>query len=363
MTDNNKDIDLSRRKVLGATFGLPALGAVGVGLSAAAADSGADNISTMTATDGTDTAAGVTVDFPGKRHPLSNESFSSLTLDPDLLSVLSVSVGDQIRIRRSENEYAVYTVKDAFQEDDDSTIRISRLARARLDVENTVWAKLGDNPDACPDLLGSSELTGEVFDAVADPVVATDLSESEAKSQGELIERLDGDGSQLAILAPHGGDIEQRTDDQAEALALDTACDFTAWRAKGYRSGTGAFLRWHVPSTQISFGSFPKLAAMSDVTYDYGVSFHGTCTKRIRIGGGADESLKAAVRDAINEKLPAKVADAVVDSGRYAATGDDVLVNRVSDNGVWIGQPKEVRSDHWEAVAAGVTQAYDQRAD
>ena len=65
------------------------------------------------------------------------------------------------------------------------------------------------------------------------------------------------DAGELVVLAPHGGDIEPHTDDQAELVAAATGC--SSWRCKGWRPGGGAHERWHITSTDIDPGSFPLL--------------------------------------------------------------------------------------------------------
>lgn len=358
-TNSSSRTGLSRRAVLGTAFGVPVVGSLGVGVASSVAEMTDSGVTTVPSVDGSDVAAEVTVDFPSRHHPLSNEMFTSLTLDPELLSTLDRSVGDQIRLRRGD-ECAVYTVRAALQESDDDVVSINRRARARLDLDNTVWTKVGDFGKGCPELLGVSDLTTEVFDAVADPVVVSDLSVVEARREGELVEQLDGDGRQLAILAPHGGHIEPHTDDQAESLATATGSEYTLWRAKGYRPEGGAFLRWHVPSTQISGTSFPALGSVLDGSFEHAVSFHGICTNRIQIGGAAPDGVKRTLRDAIEERLPNRAPPVTVASGRYESTAPSVLVNRLSDNGIWLGQPQEVRARHRDAVVNAVADAYDQ---
>jgi len=357
-TTDDGSIVRSRRTVLAATFGIPVVGSVGIGAADAVNRFTASDLATAGSIDGTDSAADVAVDFAGDRHPISREQYTAVTADPQLLDDLGVSVGDQLRLRRGD-EHALYTVTDSLNEEDASAVRMARLARARLDVANTVWADVGDFGEGCPTLVGASDLVDQRFDAVADPTVVSEKSVSEASTEGGLIERSDGDGSELAILAPHGGDIEPHTEEQAKELALETACSFSLWRAMGYSPGGGAFLRWHVPSTEVSPASFPALGELAGDDYDYAISFHGICANQIRVGGGAPESVKAKVTDTINWELPEDAPDAVVDTGRFSATSDDVLVNSVSDNGVWLGQPPEARADHREAVVDAVSTAFE----
>jgi len=84
--------------------------------------------------------------------------------------------------------------------------------------------------------------------------------------------------------------------------------------------------------------------------------------RRVRVGGGASEETKTEISNAINAVLPDSAPDAVVARGRYAATDEDVLVNRLSGgDGIWIGQPEDVRANHGEAVAKAVADVANRR--
>ncbi|GAB3687613.1 hypothetical protein GCM10028857_20870 [Salinarchaeum chitinilyticum] len=361
MDDTNSADDTSivssRRSILAATFGIPVLGGVGVGA--------ADTVRRLTDADLADAesigpsadAADVTVDFASGRHPIEDDRYTQITLDPELLEDLDVDVGDQVRLHRGDTDRAIYTVAAAMTEADASTVRMNRRARARLDIANTAWAQVGDYGTGCPELLGTSDLVDETFDAIADPVVVSDSSIEAAQENGELVEDAAGDGTELAILAPHGGDVEPYTAEQASDLKAAVDADASVWRALGYRPEGGAFLRWHVPSDAISPASFPELEALLADDYDHAISFHGICTNQVRVGGGAPESVKQHVVDSINYHLPASASRAEIANGRFSAQDPDVLANRASGNGVWIGQPPEIRTDHADVVVDAVASA------
>jgi len=352
------EIVSSRRSVLAATFGLPVVASAGVGAADAVRRLTEDDLAEADSV-GDAAAADVTVDFAQGHHPLDQDRYTQLTLDPELLADLGLSVGDQVRLRRGDDDRALYTVAAAMTEGDASTVRMNRRARARLDLENTAWAKVGDFGQGCPELLGTSDLVNEIFDAVADSAVVSDLSIEAARQQGELIEDTAGDGTELAVLAPHGGDIEPHTAQQASALHDAVSADASRWSAMGYAPGGGAFLRWHVPSTAITPASFPALDGLLNDDYDVAVSFHGICTNDVRVGGGAPESLRQQAVDAINFHLPASAPRADLANGRFSAQAPEAVVNRASDNGIWIGQPPEVREEHAGSVVDAVATVAD----
>jgi Poly-gamma-glutamate hydrolase len=67
-----------------------------------------------------------------------------------------------------------------------------------------------------------------------------DLSEGDAKDNGELIELLTPPNSQnrkLIVIAPHGGNIEPRTDEQAEHVRMNLPSEcVTTWICKGLKN-------------------------------------------------------------------------------------------------------------------------------
>ena len=107
-------------------------------------------------------------------------------------------------------------------------------------------------------LSSTDPFTGKINSAVPDPT----LTDDEAKAKSEFVERLTDNGRHrgLIVIAPHGGDIERHTDEQAERVGkrLSSKC-VSVWVCKGFKNDGGAFDRWHITSTDISEDSFPKL--------------------------------------------------------------------------------------------------------
>ena len=120
--------------------------------------------------------------------------------------------GQQVRVHH-DAEFALYTVSELLHETTASEVRMGLPGRQRI------------GPDG--------EFGGILDTKVADP----DLCDEDARTAGELVERLRDDGSQthLIAIAPHGGDIEPHTDEQAarvaDRLGLQLA---SSWRCKGW---------------------------------------------------------------------------------------------------------------------------------
>ena len=198
------------------------------------------------------------------------------SVDGRLLGSVAAALGQQIRIRRTATEYALFTVSECRKEDDPGVVRLGLGGRRRLGT---------DDP----------------FDgAVVLPAAHPTMSDRDAEATGELVERLDDDGEQreLIVIAPHGGDIERHTDEQAERVTSRLgAYKVSLWRCKGWKQrredgSGGAFDCWHITSTDIDPASFPGLGSVADRGFVHAVAFHGFEQPEILIGGTAPTALK-----------------------------------------------------------------------
>lgn len=264
---------------------------------------------------------------------------------PQLLATIGAAVGQQIRVTRNSDEYGLYTVSELRSADPNDVIRMGLTGRQRL-------------------------ATSAEFDGVIDPEVArSTLSEEDAEAAGEFIERLDDNGRHrgLIAIAPHGGAIERHTDEQAERVASRlSARSVSSWRCKGWKSGGGAFDRWHITSADINEASFPLLGWVVARGFTYAVAFHGFDESRILIGGTAPPTLKEEIRAKIVRATAG--SDIAVDIARPDDRfgGDDPrnIVNRLTAggmNGIQIEQSVAARSCHWAAIADAVALVYGRK--
>jgi phage replication-related protein YjqB (UPF0714/DUF867 family) len=273
---------------------------------------------------------------------------------PDLLQILGLEVGRQAIIGRDATTFALYTLTDAVSELSVNTVRMGRDGRDRLDGAE------------------QEQFCGSLDSLAVDPAA----TEQEARDGQKLLELLDDGGHRnLLVIAPHGGEIEPRTDDQAEHVRnLLADLGVSCWRCKGWKPDGGAVARWHITSTDISTASFPRLATIADRGFLHAVSFHGFTEDGrpdILIGGAAPDPLKRVMR--------AVIAFAVAGTGlsvEIASIGDPLdgadeanIVNRLTTdqhNGIQIEQQPQARSGtipdtdlpRWEAIAAAVADVY-----
>lgn len=196
-------------------------------------------------------------------------------------------------------------------------------------------------------------------------VTNTDLSEADARKASELIERVSGAGCELIVLAPHGGDIEKSTDDQAKrvqkALGNKFAC---CWRCMGWKAGGGASARWHITSTEISEHSFPLLGELFTRKYVSAVAFHGWTNNYIGVGGGAGVGFRKRMVNTIRTALRAAGSGIEVRlerSGGLSGSNPKNIVNRITTsgmNGIQIEQSRQARENNWDVIADAVADVY-----
>jgi phage replication-related protein YjqB (UPF0714/DUF867 family) len=266
-------------------------------------------------------------------------------IDPESLHVLNSAVGRQVLVTRSAKRLALYTIA------------------ARIDVAGPA-ARVGtaglarvENPTGEPPAPNLKAALDTEFLGATAPVRLTE----------ELLGRA---ATGLAIMAPHGGRIEPRTDDQARAvytLLAKQRKPARAWIAQGFNPA-GAHSCWHITSSEISERSFPRLGTLfgrgrSRGPFAHAVAFHGqNDSDAIVVGGGLPQdaphtALKTKLRDQLRDALRAVTehppAVVVCRSGPLAGIEPANIVNRVTvrGNGIQLEQPAAVRADDEQRAA------------
>jgi phage replication-related protein YjqB (UPF0714/DUF867 family) len=269
--------------------------------------------------------------------------------DPEKLASVGHALGHQVRIKRNDYEYGLYTVSELRQESPDNIVRMGKTGRQRLGTDG--------------------EFAGTLDSQVPHP---TFTDEQQARDHDEFIEQLEDNGRHtgLIVLAPHGGDIEQHTDQQAEHVASRLAAKgVSSWRCKGYKEG-GAFDAWHITSTRIHEASFPRLNSVISRGFTYAVAFHGFEPKEgepdILIGGGAPHSQKQEIKAGIDGAISCSGIVARIARPCEDINGDNPrnIVNRLTvggANGIQIEQSLWARSSHGQTIADAVANVYNRK--
>jgi phage replication-related protein YjqB (UPF0714/DUF867 family) len=208
------------------------------------------------------------------------------------------------------------------------------------------------------------------FDATVDSQVPhPTYSDEEAKEHGEFVERLEaGTGTDLVVIAPHGGAIEEWTDQQAERVAEELAGGrVCTWICRGWGRDLGAHTR-HITSSELSEHSFPLLNTIVTVGFSYSVAFHGFTPgdgdPDVLIGGRADDELKTDVVSRLQGALDDAGADLTVradPSPRLGANSPNNIVNRLAEQAVQIEQSLPARKTYWQEIADAVASVYRSR--
>lgn len=197
------------------------------------------------------------------------------------------------------------------------------------------------------------------------------LDDKEAKERGEFIEHLSHDdrNHRVVVIAPHGGEIEQWTDKQAEYVRnyYFPSKLVSLWICKGFSSKDedDAFERWHITSTELSEKSFPKLNAIFGQKFEYSIAFHGWTQNSICVGGSANNDLIDEIRGAIKNALKAEGSDIDVKSSDcpegFNGNNPDNIVNRLGIQGIQIEQSRKARDDFHDVIAQAVVNAISSR--
>lgn len=271
-----------------------------------------------------------------------------ISMDPELAQDEGVLVGQQVRIKskNAQDRYAVYTVHQFMQDGtDDNDVRMALAGRQRMDYSDSFSAYLEGT----------------------DQVVVHGENDAWLQSNdefGEFLDETSTSHTKLAVCAPHGGIIENYTDEQAERVysqLVGASKDVSCWRCKGWQDAIGAYDAWHITSTEISRDSFPYLDQIGDRGFDYAVSFHGYGEADIAVGGGAPTALKSEIAAAIQAVVGEDYDVTVVTSGPYAGTSPDNFVNwlTTAGNGVQIEQPYGARQTYGQAIADAVAAVFE----
>ena len=245
-------------------------------------------------------------------------------LPASVLETLDLEAGQQVRLQRGE-QCALFTVAGTAD-----AVVVDPEGRDRLGADGPV------------------SVARDVFVPEDGPVV------------GSFTESLQAGDDRLAVLAPHGGEIEAYTDGQAERLADRLGA--TAWVCRGTWAGWEAFDRWHITANDLHPASFPALGRIADRGFDRAVSFHAWLTNGVGVGGAASREVREAVRDAIAAAIDGDYDVFLVEDPAYRGDRPENVVNWLTGDGasgIQLEQGGAVRSAYGEAIVDAVADALE----
>jgi len=290
------------------------------------------------------------VERAGPEQPGLDDHAEHCSADPEALAGIGRRRGEQIRVglAGTPGVSAVFTIVETRDEADPGVVRLGPGGRARL---------------------GGG---GFPADAAVDSVVARRaISDDQAARLGEFVERLVDDGRQrdLIVLAPHGGQIEPHTDEQAERVAARLSeHNVTLWCCKGFGRGPGeARRRFHITTTDLHVASFPALRVVIGRGFHHAVAFHGQQADDVLIGGRAQFRLKAELANAIEEVVSGSGIRVRITTPADVFGGDSPhnLVNRITiggRGGIHVEQSLLARRRHGVEIADVVARVFVSRS-
>lgn len=266
------------------------------------------------------------------------------TIDDELRVAEGLEVGEQflLTVKNSTSKYGLVTIHSDYEDgSDNDDIRMRLDGRQRFDQTDS-------------------------FDAYIDPWVAlqgkTDSWLNDNDQMGEFKEESSSTQTDMVIMAPHGGMIENYTDELAlrfyNGLVTTNSKDASLWYCIGHQDAIGASDAWHITSTDINEANFGYLSDLSGRTYSYAVTVHGYSGTDVLVGGGASESLKNAVKAALDNISWGYDVTVVGEGDSYGGTSQDNIVNRYSSAGIQLEIPLGARSGYWQDIADALVDYY-----
>lgn len=227
------------------------------------------------------------------------------------------------------------------------------------DEEKTVWL----SSKGMERVFAEPEMILSIIPYATSPLLNT---KNAAESNNDFIEQSITKRGEVLACASGGGDIYENTD--LQALLFSSESDASSWVALGYDDRDRALDRWQVPPTVINPNSYNNVRFLiEDEDFNNAVNFIGMpndYTGRIVIGGLAPSSLQSRIKsnlEAAFEGVPKQVTVEIAETGEYAGTDTQNIVNRFSSdgtNGVQIAQSSDVHTEYWKPVAEAVLQAF-----
>ena len=205
---------------------------------------------------------------------------------------------------------------------------------------------------------------------MSDPIPHQDISYYEAWKTDLAVETVwhNPDTDFLAILAPHGGDIETQTDTAAVEMYKKMPNNSTSlWMFQGFDStetnDNKAKRQYHVTSSEISSKQFPAIGEIDDVGFQYCVSFHIKRNAEVfEIGGLADKGIREDVAETLVGTTGGEW-NAITDhdEGEYMAVSEQNITNRLTDDsqsGVQIEMPGRAAKIYRKSIAEDLAEYF-----
>lgn len=240
---------------------------------------------------------------------------------------LSLSAGDQLRIVRSNGtagQKGACTIQD--HDGAGNVVRMGNEGFKRIEVTAP------GNETTETAIVLDSDVSSAAY-GIGDEVAAKN-----AQELFDDVQEADGTQTDVVVLAPHGGQMELRTDTQANTHFYDQllAGSVTSWQASGYNSsgdGINASAHWHITATDLGPTGFHHLAGVTARRFRYPVAFHGYSSTRNGLPFHRDEVLVGGRESALFRR---EIAEMITLGARNPST----LATTIT--GVWQSLPSDL---------------------
>lgn len=175
-------------------------------------------------------------------------------------------------------------------------------------------------------------------------------------------EHLTHDASdQVLAFAPHGGQMEPYTAEQAfQVAAAFTGC--SAWAYCGYVDDGSARAEYYITSTEMVSSEYNFLPQLLGHGFELGVAFHGYSPDSphpdVYIGGTAHTAVRERLAESIATHANIDVGVAQPSDGllyqRYAGVRSENIVNRLGERGLQLEQTLAARRESRSEICRGV---------
>lgn len=251
-------------------------------------------------------------------------------LDVDWLNSqpgFTVAEGDQIRIRRSggtAGQKGACTIQD--HNGAGNVVRMGNIGFQRIEETPPGNETTGTNVILDSDVTSASYGIGD---------------ETAAKNAQEFFDDVKETSStqtDVVVLAPHGGQVELRTDFQANTHFYNQlpAGQVTSWQASGYNDSgddIGASAHWHITGTELGAAGFHHLDGVAARRFKYPVAFHGYTSTRDGLPFHRNEVLVGGLESALFRR---EIAEMITLGARNPST----LATTIT--GVWQNLPGDL---------------------
>lgn len=164
-------------------------------------------------------------------------------------------------------------------------------------------------------------------------------TQTEAQEDGGVHEVLkdDGDQAHVAVIAPHGGAVEEGTGklaDNCYNMLEEEGVPASLWKLEGYRhpeQDISSFRVWHFSKIMRSPESYPQLQQIVDRDFEYVVGFHRSGYSHVEVGGKADEDIRNEIGSEFRERTGREVRTDTSNM-KLPGTAEIISENYLSDS-------------------------------